>query len=331
MFSMSSRIALLILLAVCVSAPGDEPSPEPPRPRITPDNLAKLRELPTLEREAWRIVPRHDGKQIAVVRWEKPVEILDPDRLRPVSTFGKGKVIDFVFSKDSDVVAYSLNGGGAFIQNLGTKKEFKLDVGDSQASLAFSPDGKHLVTGTYGGGAKLWNTKTGRLVRTFDTGQTQGGLTPVFSPDGKVLAIGNRNSTTRLFDPATGKLLHTLDRKMTHGLAFSPNGKMLAATYVDGSIVLWDVSTGKWLDGGKSGAEELFCVDWSPSGDLLVTAGLRGTVVLWSPKGLKALKSLKAAEAIFTIRFTPDGSRLLAGGGSQSSGGERKVWVWGLR
>src|SRR5262249_10533165 len=164
---------------------------------------------------AWKIVRRPDGKQIAFVRWEKPVEILAPDRLRPVSTFGKGRVIAFAFSKNPDVVAYSLNFGGAFIRDLKTKKEFALDVGKDQASLAFSPDGKQLVTGTYYGGAKAWDAKTGKLLRTLDVGPTQGGLTPTFSPDGKVLAIGNRNSATYLFDPATGKIAHVLGRKMT--------------------------------------------------------------------------------------------------------------------
>lgn len=331
MFSLPLRITVLILLVVGVNATGDEPSPEPPPPRITPTNLTKLRELAKIDREAWKIVTRPDGKQMAFVRWEKPVEILDPDGLRPVRTFGKGKVIAFAFSKDPDVVAYSLNGGGAFIHHLGTKKELELNVGNDQASLAFAPDGKALATGTYHGGAKLWDAKTGKLVRTLDAGLVRGGLTPVFSPDGKVLAIGNRNSTTRLFDPATGKLLHELDRKMTQGIAFSPDGKVLATTYVNGNLGLWDVATGKLLHEAKSGAEELFTVTWSPDGNLLVTAGLRGQVTLWSPKNLNALKRLDAAEAIFSVRFSPDGSRLLAGGGSQSSGGERKVWVWGLR
>jgi WD40 repeat protein len=81
----------------------------------------------------------------------------------------------------------------------------------------------------------------------------------------------------------------------------------------------------------KSGAAELFCTDWSPDGRLLVTAGLRGQVTLWSGKGLRRLKDLDAPEAIFTVRFSPDGRRLLAGGGSQTSGGERKVWGWRSR
>lgn len=331
MSSTPSRIAPLILVCWVSTVAADEPSPEPRPQRITAARLARLRALPTLEREAWKIVSRPDGKQIAFVRWEKPVEILEPDRLRTVHPFGKGRVIAFAFSKDTDVVAYSLNGGGAFIHNLKTKKEFALDVGRDQASLAFSPDGKQLITGTYGAGAKAWDVKTGQFVRAFDTGPTQGGLTPTFSRDGKVLAIGHRNSSTRLFDPATGKLLHELERKMTQGIAFSPDSKVLAATYVDGAVALWDVATGKSLHEEKSGAQELFCVDWSPDGELLVTGGLRGRVTLWSAKKLKPLKHLDAGEAVFTVRFTPDGSRLLAGGGSQSAGGDRKVWVWGLR
>jgi WD40 repeat protein len=331
MSSTSSRIASLILLLVCVRVPADEPSPEPPRPRITPGNVAKLRELRALDREAWRIVPRTDGKQIAFVRWNQPVEILDPDSLRPVSTFGKGRIIAFAFSKNPGVVAYSLNFGGAYIRDLKTKKEFALDVGEDQAALTFSPDGKQLVTGTFYGGAKAWDAKSGKLLRTLDVGPTRGGLMPAFSPDGKVLAIGNLSSATYLFDPATGKILHVLNRKLTMGIAFSPDGKVLAAAYRDGVIGLWDVATGKMLHEATSDAKELFTVAWSPRGDLLVTAGRRGSVTFWSPKGLKSLKLLTAGEAIFTVCFTPDGSRLLAGGGSQMADGERKVWVWGLR
>jgi hypothetical protein len=323
--------ALMVMAAMSAGPPGGggEASPEPAPPKITAANLAKLRELHTLDREAWRIVARPDGRRLAFVRWERPTELVDPARLRPVGTAGKGKVIGFAFGAGG-VTAYSTNGGGAFLVPPG-KEEIRLDVGADQAGLAFSPDGKLLVTAGYHSGAKVWDAKTGRLLRTLDTGPVQGGLTAVFSPDGKTLAVGNRNSTARLFDPATGKLLHTLGRQMSHGLAFSPDGKSLAIVYVDASVVLWDVATGKVRPEAKTGVPELFSVCWSPDGGLLVTGGLRAPVTVWSAKGLKTLKELKAPEAVFTLRFTPDGSRLLAGGGDQRAGGERKVWVWGLK
>lgn len=324
-------MAVFSFLIVGTIAPGDESSPEPAPTPITPANLAKLRVMATFNREAWKIVNRPDGKQIAFVRWQQPVEIFDPSGLRPLKTFGKGNIIAFAFSKDTDRVAYSLNGEGAFLHHLDTKKELALDVGKDQASLAFAPDGKSLVTGTYHTKAKLWDAQTGKLLHSLDTGPVLGGLTPVFSRDGKILAIGHRNSTTYLFDPATGKRLHELDQKMTHGIAFSPDNKLLAATYVDGTVRIWDVATGKVLHEARSGAEELFAVCWSPDGQLLITAGLRGQVTIWSPKKLEPLKRLDASEAIYTVQFTPDGSRLLGGGGSHSSGGQRKVWMWGLR
>ena len=77
MFQTTARAMLLTALTACLTAPAAEPDPEPMWPRITPDNLKKLRALPTLDREAWRIVSRPDGKQIAFVRWQKPAEVLD--------------------------------------------------------------------------------------------------------------------------------------------------------------------------------------------------------------------------------------------------------------
>lgn len=334
----------IIVPVACSLVLAADPSLQPQGQRITPKNLQKLRPLETLNKEAWRIVLRPNGKWLAFVRWEKPIELLypgtlqpvrqaesgDPSKFQPLRKVGNDKTIGFAFSRNPNIVAYSTNGGGAFLVDLRTDKENRLDVSD-QASLAFSPNGKQLVTGSYNGGAKVWSTKTRKLLRNLDTGRIKGGLTPVFSPDGKVLAIGHRNSTTRLFDPSTGRLLHTLGRKMSHGLAFHPNGKTLAIVYVDAGVALWDVATGKLLSSARSDAKELFTVCWSPDGTLLATAGLRGSVTLRSPEGLKPLKKLTGPEAVFTVSFTPDGTQILAGGGSRFAGGRRKVWRWAVR
>jgi WD40 repeat protein len=176
----------------------------------------------------------------------------------------------------------------------------------------------------------MWDPATGKKVRDFETDR-EGGLTPVFSRDGKYLAIGNRNSDPRLFDPATGKLLHVLPTKMTQEIRFNPASTMLATTYVDGSLGLWDVATGKSIATAKLKAEELYTVDWSPKGDLLVTAGLKAKIVIWDPKELKPLKELDAPDWVIRVRFSPDGSRIISAGGSQTGTADRKMTIWGLQ
>jgi WD40 repeat protein len=317
-----------VSLPDCPAAPAPAPKP---REAISPKNVAKLRKAATFNKEAWRIVWRPDGREVAFVGWETPVEILGRD-LKPVGTIGESKkIIHFAFHPDRERVAFCENGTTIVeLLNVRTGKTTRLKAVTSQPGMTFSPDGKWLVTGGYGQDVRLWDSTKGTLVRTIPLGTRSGGLTCAFSPDSKILAVGNRNSTTGLFDVATGRLLCSLPRIMSHELKFHPNGKTLAVAYVDGSIALWDVASGKILHQKKAGASELYTLDWSRTGDLLVTAGLASQIVLWNPKDLSVLRKLDAPVWVGQVRFGPDGSQLLVAGGAPHQGGERKVDVWAL-
>jgi len=267
-----------------------------------------------------------DGQRVAFVGWEEPVEIRDAASLQPLHTVA-GRLIDFAFSPDPDVVACCENGRFAEIRNLRSGTVIQLDAQNDQPDLAFSPDGRLLATGGDGKAVRLWQVADGKLLNELSTGPVEGGLRPVFSPDGKTLAVGNRNSTTRLFDVESGKPLHQLSRPMTQELRFDPTGRKLAVSYVDGRVGLWDVATGSLEHLCDTGAEEIYTLDWSPDGRRLAAAGLKGDVLMLDGQNLTILERRPGAEWVISVKFSPDGSRLLTAGGQQVTGGKRWVEV----
>ncbi len=321
----SAIIVDLILATSVIAAPLREKNATP----ISSENVQHLREIGSLKRDAFRIdwIPR--TAELAVMPWEDEIEVFDGRTLNSTRKLAAGKrLVQNAFSKDGRRFAWAENNSSVTIEDLKTGKSLTFDTGNSQPSMAFSPDGKWLATGS-GGRACMWDVSTGKKLRDFET-DTEGGITPVFSPNGKILAVGNRNSDARLFDAATGKLLHILPKGMTQEVQFNPAGTVLATTYVDGSIGLWDVASGKSLHLQETAGEELYSVDWSPKGDLLVTSGRHAKIILWDAKTLKPLKELDAPDWVIRARFSPDGSRLFTAGGSEVRSPDRKITIWGL-
>lgn len=322
------RVGLLVVAGVCGPALR---AADQPRIRITRDNVASLRVLEEIDEDVMEIEWHGDGIELAFVRWELPVQIRDPFTFKLRGTWGEGRrIIHFAFGKDLDVIAYCENNESLHLISAETIESIEIPTGNPQPHLCFSPDGKYLAGGGYGTLARVWSVPDGRLLHELDVGMSVGGLTPQFSPDGRILAVGNRNGETCLFDVAAGRLRHRLRAPSTQGLAFSPDGKVLAITYVDASVALWQVESGELLRRTKTGAGELYEVDWSPAGDLLVTSGLAGPITLWDPRDLSLLRELPAPEWVIEVKFNPDGTRLLSSGGGAAQGEKRSVQVWGV-
>jgi WD40 repeat protein len=129
------------------------------------------------------------------------------------------------------------------------KPELVVQTGQPRINhVAFSPDGKLLATGGRDNTIKLWEVKTGRVLRSSRT-TSDGAAHITFSPDGKLLAsIGSFDSdfAVTLWNVMTGDKLRKLEgRSMVRAVAFSPDGKILASGHLDKTIKLWDVETGK--------------------------------------------------------------------------------------
>src|SRR5262249_23171665 len=109
--------------------------------------------------------------------------------------------------------------------------------------VAFSPNGKWLVTGTpeeY----RFWHVGTWEPGHRIARDHAALGGPLAFSPDGKILALAITDSVIRLVNPATGDELATLDtsvRRLLSAFCFSPKGNYLAAATENHAIQLWDL------------------------------------------------------------------------------------------
>ncbi|MEM6752517.1 MAG: WD40 repeat domain-containing protein, partial [Cyanobacteria bacterium P01_C01_bin.38] len=106
--------------------------------------------------------------------------------------------------------------------------------------VSFSPDGKMLASASGDNSVKLWDTNTGKLIKTL-TGHTNFVNGVSFSPDGKMLASASADNSVKLWDTNTGKQIKTLTRHTNQvwSVSFSPDGKMLASASADYTVRLW--------------------------------------------------------------------------------------------
>ncbi len=214
---------------------------------------------------------------------------------------------------------------------------------DNVSSVAFSPDGKYLASGSGDKSVKIWDVGTGREIRTLRLEQPVFGHNSVkFSPEGRYLASAEADGFIRLWDIAISKELKKFPISISEKLgkneimtgsamaiAFSPNGKSLivAATvyfYKGGEasrrskavINLWDVKTGKLDKMIPVHAEKISDMALSPDGKyaLLGCEEPDNTVRLLDVATGKEIRKFAGhSKTVHSVTVSPDGEYVASG------------------
>jgi eukaryotic-like serine/threonine-protein kinase len=210
--------------------------------------------------------------------------------------------------------------------------------------VAYSPDGRRIVTGSRDKTARVWDAETGREILSLK-GHTTFGSGVAFSPDGKRIVTGtslevspdgkggfvtstDHDKTAMVWDAETGREVFSLKGHTGYvsSVAFSPDGKRIVTGMGDKTAMVWDAETGREVFSLKGHTGRVSSVAWSPDGKRIATGSVDMTARVWDAATGQEILTLRGHDKyIVCIAFSPDGGRLLTG----DLGNQVKVWDTG--
>jgi WD40 repeat protein len=198
-------------------------------------------------------------------------------------------------------------------------------------SVAFSADGKRIVSGSWDQTVKVWDADTGQVIHTLK-GHTNTVGSVAISADGTRIVSGGWDQTVKVWGAETGQVIHTLKghTQIVWGVAISVDGKRIVSSSHDGTVKVWDAEKGLEVltlirDPALGGAPVAFSADGKR-----ILSGSENSVMAWDAgKGQQVLTlrgdtnlNFMGPDKFISLGFNPDGKRIV----TRSEKGRKRCW-----
>ncbi len=210
------------------------------------------------------------------------------------------------------------------VRLLENSKAYTLEGHQSGVNFAvFSPDASKIVSGDDSFVVKVWETSTGRLIKTI-TDHTDEVLGVAFSPDGKFFATTGRDKTIKFWDSSSYQLIKTLQglNAAIRKISFSHDGKKIVSSSEDNALTIWDVEKGQILESFKYPFRVSYSV-FSPDDKTVLMANGDNQARILDLQSKNITVTFEGhKDRVQVANFSPDGKKVV----TASTDGLAKIW-----
>ena len=191
-------------------------------------------------------------------------------------------------------------------------------------TVAWSPDGKRIASGSGDQSAQVWDAITGDHLTRY-TGHTDSVYSLAWLSNGGRIASGSNDKTVQIWDPTFGDHFYTYSghRDWVWSVAWSPDGRHIASGGGDSLVQVWDATDGSHVFTYRGHSAPIHAIEWSPNGRRIASASADGTVQVWDVfSGIHLYTFQPLFTSIWSVAWSPDGKRVA------SACDNKTVQVW---
>jgi WD40 repeat protein len=186
-------------------------------------------------------------------------------------------------------------------------------------SVAFSPDGNSVASGSTDHTVRVWDATTGVQILPALHGDNTLVYAVAFAPNGTRIISGSGSGAIRIWNSSTGSQICSPllgHEREVWAVAFSPDGTRIVSGSGDKTIRIWDASSGaEILPALRRHENSVRTVAFFPDGTRIVSGSDDHTIRVWdASSGLEVLAPLRGHDGIVrSVAVSPDGTRIVSG------------------